>query len=135
MGKQFSDGIDGEFEIQAILYFSLLVMGYRVRGEVHSTTIFPGKKARSARFDLVIFDNEWKPLEIIEAKHPEYSIPFAASRQYARYCLYGIPVRFAKSKSTATTLLAYYKSNLSAYKALYGMNTSSAWGSLAALLK
>jgi hypothetical protein len=127
MAKQFIDGAEGEFEVQAILYMGLTAMGYRVRGEVPSSTVFPLLKfERGARFDLVIFDDKWKPVEIIEAKHPGYSIPFTASMQCQRYRRYGIPVKFAKSSKTAFALLVEYNDRLDAYSALYGKSETAA---------
>lgn len=125
MGKEFKDGEEGEFEVQALVYMGLLSMGYRVRGEVKSTLIFEGKRKRNARFDLVIFDDKWKPLEIIETKHPKYSIDFKDSSQYAHYKQYGVPVRFAMSMKTAFDLLDYYHGFRGPYEALYGLNEVS----------
>ncbi len=122
MAKEFKDGSESEFEVQAFLYSGLLLMGYRVRGEVKSTSVFKFEKRKNSRFDLVVFDNDWKPLEIIETKGPKYSIPFVVSKQYKRYAEFGIPVRFAKCTKTAFDLLDYYHRNKSAYEALYGLN-------------
>lgn len=112
-------------KIQAFVYTGLLSMGYRVRGEVSSSSIFEKKEKRKARFDLVIFDDKWKPLEIIETKHPNYSIEFINSKQYGRYIRFGIPVRFAKSMKTAFELLDYYHRHKNIYKHLYGLNSYS----------
>lgn len=127
MAKVFTDESEGEFEIQAILYMGLVSMGYRVRGEVPSTVIFPDiKMDRNSRFDLVVFDNKWRPLEIIEAKQPNYSIPFSWSQQHRRYARYGLPLRFAKSMKTAFELLEYYQKERDRYEMAFGLSEYSA---------
>lgn len=112
----------GEFGIQAFLYVAIMTLGYRIKGEVQSTKIFSDNKIKNCRFDLVVFDNDWKPLEIIETKDPTYSIPFANSVQYRRYSSYGVPVRFAKSMRCAFELMDYYQNNQSRYEILYGLD-------------
>lgn len=54
-------GSYSEFEVQAELLFGLRDKGYLVKGEVFSID-------QKCRFDLVIFDEDKFPIEIIEVK-------------------------------------------------------------------
>lgn len=67
-----------EFEVQAKAYQELLRGGYITRGEIR--VINPA--GRSARFDLVIFDDKFKPLLTIEVKDNADARPHPKKEHY-----------------------------------------------------
>lgn len=71
-----------EFEIQALLFSALQLLGYDVRGEV---------KSSPCRFDLVIFRNK-EAICIIEVKKWIKKKTPSKTKQYDRYMSYGLPL-------------------------------------------
>lgn len=72
-----------EFEVQAKLYNKLLNKGFIVKGEV---------KAYKARFDLVVYDKNYKAICIIETKSWKKKRYVTPTKQLKKYRKFGVPV-------------------------------------------
>lgn len=95
-----------EFEVQSYLYSSLLALGWKVRGELKT-------RCRSCRFDLVVFDDQNKPVRIIEVKRRKSRINAAKRgdrRQAARYREFGIPVDLVRGMEEAERYIEVVRS-------------------------
>lgn len=81
-----------EFEVQAVLYNSLKMMGLDVRGEI---SLKDRETRRLYRFDIVIY-RDGLAEEIVEVKADEvaHRNGLENTRQARRYRQFGIPVTF-----------------------------------------
>jgi hypothetical protein len=86
-----------DFEVQAHLYHELRLLGWHVRGEIQST-------CKSARFDLVVFDHNFRPVRILEVKKRRKGK--GGSAQSSRYAEFGIPVTLIDGMKAAERFLA-----------------------------
>lgn len=79
-----------EFELHSYTYENLKAIGLNVRGEVVDYTGNRNIGGWKCCFDLVVFDEDYKAIKIIEIKNsPNHS---KNTRQYKRYSEYGIPL-------------------------------------------
>lgn len=102
---RYSYGCPTEFEIQSHLYQTLLNMGYKARGEILSM-------CGSCKFDVVVFDNDEKPIRIIEVKKHKKGVSFgdrktrqtikkSRKEQLTRYSRFGVKIDVVNAMSGA----------------------------------
>lgn len=93
-----------EFEVHAYLYSALRAKGVKVRGEV---PWIDTKTREYCRFDLVIYDDELKPAQILEikARPVRHQTAVEDTRQCKRYRCFGIPTTFVYGMEGADTFL------------------------------
>lgn len=88
-----------EFEVQSFLYTSLKYMGINVRGNVPNARKRDRGSTKRMIFDLVIFDKENKPIEIIEVKDSKRHK--LNTYQHKKYKSTGIKVTYVRGMREA----------------------------------
>ena len=82
-----------EFEIQAYVYRKLLGKGYKIRGNVPLGRKGERPTENAMYFDLVLYDKNLNPIEIIETKDSKKHKK-TGTKQYKKYSSLGIKLTY-----------------------------------------